>query len=533
VRKLSFLIPLLASTSLMAVAAPETEDKYPMDFQPEPVFRQLEKVEGGIKAGPYQADWSSLQAFQVPEWFRDAKFGIFIHWGVYSVPAYANEWYSRNMYSPGNKAYEHHRKTYGPQSEFGYKDFIPMFTAENYDPGEWVEAFQAAGARYLVFVAEHCDGFPMYDSDMTDWDAVQMGPKRDTAGELMVAARQAGMHFGLSSHRAEHWWWNAVGRTYDSDVNDPRFAGLYGPAAPRTLPGNPAGSAPWSNHLENWLPPNKQFLDDWLARTTEIVDKYQPEMLYLDWWTGAPAFEPELRKLAAYYYNSGARDGYSPAISYKGEQFRDGAALFDIERGKLDALRLEPWQTDTSVSIRSWGYIEDDEFRTSKSLVQHLIDVVAKNGNLLLNVGPKADGTLPDEALAVLNGIGAWLDLNGEAIYNSRPWKYFGEGPTTVESGEKSEDTSKVWTTNDFRFTVNTGNLYAMGMEWPSDGKAAIKTLYRGSPYLESEIEAVDVLGFDGSPQWELTDQGLQVQLPSGSQLDSGMPYTLRISFKK
>ena len=524
----ALLTALAVSVSIGALA--QAED-YPMEIAEEAVYGQLAKVEEGIGAGPYDADWESLKAFRVPEWFRDAKFGIFIHWGAYSVPAFANEWYTRNMYEPRNPAFTYHRNVYGPQSEFGYKDFIPMFKAEQYDPAQWVDLFQGAGAKYMIFVAEHCDGFAMYDSDMTRWDASEMGPMRDTAGELRAAATSAGMHFALSNHRAENWWWYGVGRTHDSDVNDPANAGLYGAAAPRALPADQDGRGPsWSNHLENWMPPSEQFLDDWLARVTEIVDKYQPELIYLDWWTSAPAFQPYLEKFAAYYYNSGKRDGYDPAIVYKGEQFQSGTALFDVERGKLGGLRLEPWQSDTSVSTRSWGYIQNDSLRTAKSLTQNLVDIVSKNGNLLLNVGPKSDGTIPQDVQDILLDIGAWLEVNGEAIYETRPWVMFGEGPTTVATGEKSEQANEGWTAGDIRFTAKDGTLYAIGLEPPVDRKALIKVLYEGTPYLEKEIAKVALLG-GGRVSWRQTAQGLEVTLPR-KVVAENMPYTLRITFK-
>jgi len=515
---------LLAGTGGIARA-----QDYAMGFKQAAVAKQLAHVDAATRAGPFKPDWNSLQAFRVPEWFRDAKFGIFIHWGPYAVPAFANEWYSRNMYDPHNPAFTYHRNVYGAQSTVGYKDYIPKFTAEKFDARQWVALFQQAGARYVMPVAEHCDGFAMYDSDMTDWKVTAMGPKRDTAAELMKATRAAGLHFGLSSHRAEHWWWYNVGRSYNSDVNDPRYAGLYGPAAPRTLPADAPTSEPDPSHLENWFPPSKEFKDDWLARTTEIVDKYKPEMIYLDWWTSAPGFEPYLRRLAAFYYDQGRKNGQSVAITYKGENFATGSALFDVERGKLDALRLVPWQTDTSVSIHSWGYAQDDEYRTPKSLVDDLIDIVSKNGNLMLNVGPRADGTIPEQAQAVLLGIGGWLKVNGEAIYGTRPWKYFGEGPTTVATGEKKESPNKAWTPADIRFTTKGDALYALGLERPKDGAVLIKTLYSGSPYLDRPIASVALVGNAGPVRWQQTPTGLRVALPT----DPGgtMPYALKIGF--
>jgi alpha-L-fucosidase len=515
----------LLASPVFAQTAPATD--YPFDFKKAPVAKELAKVDKGIKTGPYKPEWDSLQDFRVPDWFRDAKFGIFIHWGVYSVPAYANEWYPRNMYVKGSAAYIYHKNVFGPQSKFGYKDFIPQFKAEKFDADQWIQLFQDAGARYVVPVAEHCDGFAMYDSDMTDWDVVKMGPKRDTLGELAKATRAHGLHFGLSSHRAEHWWWYEAGRAYDSDISDPKYAGLYGPAAPRTLPADDPNAEPNPSHLENWFPPSKDFRDDWLARSAELVDKYQPELVYLDWWTSAPALEPELRKFSAYYYNEAKKRGQGPAIAYKGENFADGSALFDVERGKLDTLRLVPWETDTSVSIGSWGYAQDDKYRTAKSLTQTLIDVVSKNGNLLLNVGPKADGTIPEEAATVLRGMGAWLKVNGEAIYGTRPFKYFGEGPTTNATGEKRENPNQGFSSADIRFTTKGDMLYAIGLERPRDGKALIKTFYTGTPYLDRPIQKIELVGSTAAIDWQQTPKGLVVNLPASSD---SMPYVLKIT---
>jgi alpha-L-fucosidase len=237
----------------------------------------LQRVDQRANDGPFRSEWESLQKYQSPAWYEDAKFGIFIHWGLYSVPAFANEWYSRNMYQPGSPEFKHHVATYGPQSKFGYKDFIPMFKAEHFDPQEWARLFREAGAKYVVPVAEHHDGFPMYESDLTDWCAGKMGPKRDVLGELAKAIRAEGLHFGASSHRAEHDWFFDGGRKFDSDVTDPRFAAFYGPAHPRLLrPGYD------HNLIEDWTCVSSEFMDDWLARTAEIVQKYHPDLIYFD-----------------------------------------------------------------------------------------------------------------------------------------------------------------------------------------------------------------------------------------------------------
>jgi alpha-L-fucosidase len=494
---------------------------------------RLAQVNRTVQSGPFHADWDSLGHYQVPAWFRDAKFGIFIHWGVYSVPAWGNEWYSRNMYVQGSPAYQHHIATYGPQSKFGYKDFIPMFKAEKFDAEAWAELFRRAGAKYIVPVAEHCDGFPMYASDLTQWNAARMGPKRDVIAELARAARRQGLHFGASSHRAEHWWWYDGGTKFDSDVNDPKYAGLYGPAQPMHLPGSTSDKEPDPDHLEKWLPPDKAFLDDWLGRTTEIMDKYHPEILYLDWWAGQPAFRPYLKRLAAYYYNRAASWKQGVVLTYKQHDFPENAAVLDIERGKLDSLRLLPWQTDTSISIKSWGYIQDDQYRDARSLIDELVDVVSKNGNLLLNVGPKPDGTIPEQEQRVLLQIGDWLRINGEAIYGSRPWLVFGEGPTQdADSTAKGRDI-KAYTAEDIRFTTKGQTLYAIALGWPSDGKLIIHTLWhtpwKGTPYLRRPIDRIELLGVPGELHWEQTSTGLVIDLPSTRPNDEA--YVFRIRF--
>jgi alpha-L-fucosidase len=490
------------------------------------IARQVAKVRAATATtakGPFHANWDSLAQYRTPDWFRDAKFGIFLHWGVYSVPAFANEWYSRNMYVPGNKAYDHHIATYGPQATFGYKDFIPMFRAEHFDPNAWVDLFARAGAHYIVPVAEHCDGFAMYASDMTPWNAADMGPRRDVVGELATAARARGLRFGVSSHTAEHWWWYGVGRTFPSDVRDetPLTAKLYGPAAPMSLPG-PDGKVddtkePDPSHLERWEPPDKAWLDNWLARSTELVDKYHPDFFYFDWWIGQPAYKPALQQFAAYYYDRSVGRKQQPVLTYKEESMPANAATLDIERGKLDTLRLLPWQTDTSISIHSWGYVEHDEYRTAKSLIHQLLDTVAKNGNLLLNVGPKSDGTIPDEARAVLLQMGDWLKLNGEAVFDTRPFTVFGEGPTKApkNSTEKNSDI-QTYTAEDIRFTTSRDGkvLYAAALGWPTAGELTVHTLFRANPYLPAPVCAVDLLGSPNAIPFRQLPDGLHLTLP-------------------
>jgi alpha-L-fucosidase len=521
-KKILVLIPLVATLAMA-------------QEHPAAVRHELDRVDAVVssKSGaPFQATWSSLAGYRTPEWFRDAKFGIFVHWGVYSVPAFGNEWYPRNMYLKGSPEFEHHRAVYGMQDKFGYKDFIPQFTADHFDADAWASLFQEAGARYVVEVAEHCDGFPMYASAMTDWNAAKMGPKRDVVSEVAKAVRGHGLHFGVSSHRAEHWWWYNGGMHFPSDVQDSRYAAIYGPAQPVALPGQEGGgdsnSYPDPVHLERWLPPSKEFLDDWLARSAELVDKYHPELIYLDWWINQPSFAPYLQKFAAYYYDESQKSGVGPVLTYKEYAMPENAAMLDIERGKLDQLRLVPWQSDTSVSIKSWGYVSGDHYRTARSLIGDLVDIVSKNGNLLLNVGPRADGTIPDEARAVLLQIGAWLKVNGEAIYGTRPWKFFGEGTTKVATGSMQENTGEPFTNADIRFTAHGETLYAIALGRPEENSFVIHTLYKGTPYLPAPVAEVMLLGAAAPVKWEQGEHGLAIHLPAGAAEEAAYVFRIR-----
>ena len=276
--------------------------------------------------GPFVPAWESLEKFRPPEWYINAKFGIFIHWGVYSVPAFANEWYSRNMYMKDSPEFKHHLATWGPHDKFGYKDFIPMFKAEHFDANAWADLFKEAGAKYVVPVAEHHDGFAMYDTPMNRWNAKNMGPKRDVVGEIAAAVRQRDMTFGVSNHRAEHWWFMNGGRDYPSDVNNPAYADFYGPAESMAVT------------------PSMEFKNDWLARCCELVDKYQPQLFYFDTWAERPPLKPFLRHFAAYYYNRAAQWGKGVAINYKNDMFAPHTGVIDVERGQLSDVQPTFWQ---------------------------------------------------------------------------------------------------------------------------------------------------------------------------------------------
>ena len=520
---------IAASCSLLPVLL--TVNVAAQGYRPGQKFAASEARQAGAVTredarGPFHADWDSLGHYQIPQWFRDAKFGIFVHWGIYSVPAFGSEWYSRNMYVQGSPDYEHQVATYGPESQFGYKDFIPLFRGQDFNAAAWIDLFVRAGARYVVPVAEHCDGFPMYSSQFTDWNAVTMGPHRDVVGELEKATRARGLHFGVSSHRAEHWWWYQPGVLFDSDVRDPRNGGLYGPAEPMRMPGDLEAGEPDPNRLERWLPPDKWFLRDWLSRSTELVEKYHPDLIYFDWWIGEPAFQPFLKEFAAYYYDRSAERSQGVVMTYKEHAMPENTAVLDIERGKLDTLRLLAWQTDTSVSLKSWGYVSDDQYRSAASLIQELVDVVSKNGNMLLSVGPESDGTIPPQARAVLLEMGDWLRVNGEAIYGSRPWLVFGEGPTKVIGAGKMGTDAQNFTWQDIRYTTRSGNLYAIALGRPQ-APLLLQSLMKNTSYLNHPVCNVDLLGSNSTVQWQQKSDGLSLTVPSDAPQEAA--YTFRI----
>jgi alpha-L-fucosidase len=444
--------------------------------------------------GPFEPTWESLAGVGVPKWYMDGKFGIFIHWGVYSVPAFGNEWYPRNMYLEGSKEFEHHVKTWGPHRQFGYKDFIPLFKAEKFDAEAWVDLFACAGAKYVVPVAEHHDGFAMYDSKLNRWNAKLMGPKRDVVGELARAVRKKGLGFGLSNHRAEHWWFMDGGMKFDSDVKDPAYLDFYGPAQPN-------GSAP-----------SVEYKNDWLVRACELVDLYQPDLYYFDTWIERPPLGPYRRHFGAYYYNRAAEWGKHVAINYKNDAFAPGTGVIDVERGQMGDIPPYFWQSDTAVGRKSWCNIVDEDYKSSRSIICDLADIVSKNGTMLLNIGPHADGSIPQEDARILEEIGAWLRVNGEAIYGTRPWKVYGEGPTLVPEGHFTDAKEKQFTSEDFRFTTRGSGLYAICLG-EAKRELLIRSLGQNLRLDAKPVKSVRILGGEQA-HWSQDAAGLRVLVP-------------------
>ncbi len=472
----------------------------------------LEEIERVIAKGPFKDTWESLAKYKVPDWYKKVKFGIFVHWGIYSVPAFGSEWYSRNMYIKDSKEYKHHIETYGPHDRFGYKDFIPMFKAEKFDAREWSDLFKAAGAGYVVPVAEHHDGFQMYKSEISEWNAYEKGPKRDVLGELEAAFSENGIVTGVSSHRVEHWFFMGHGKEFESDVKEPMERGdFYWPAMPER------------DHMDVFSEPvpTEEYLNDWLVRTCEIIDKYRPRILYFDWWIQHSAVKPHLRKLAAYYYNRAAEWGEGVVINYKHDAFVFGSAVPDVERGQFAEIKPFIWQTDTAAALNSWGYTENNRYKNSEDIICDLVDIVSKNGRLLLNVGPRADGTIPDGDKKILLEIGEWLKVNGEAIYDTDVWRTYGEGSVKITEGQFTDGIKKEFTSEDIRFTTKNGYVYATVLKCNEEGTYSIKSLAhkKGSTVSQFSgiIKNVELLGFDGEIIWKMTENALEIKVAEGA----------------
>lgn len=456
---------------------------------------------------PYDTTWASLTRHPEAEWFHDAKFGIYTHWGVYSVPAYGNEWYPRWMYAkdrPDERHfYAHHLATFGDPTRFGYKDFVPMFTAEKFDAEEWAALFEAAGAKFAGPVAEHHDGFALWDSDLTEWDAADMGPQRDILGELAKALRNRGLKLVTSFHHAQNWWHYEDSYALGSvDTRDTAYAGV-GKIYP---PPHRVGDRPTTAYLVQWE-----------QKVREVIDKYQPDYMWFDFGWAQPEFEPYKRSLLAYYYNHEPVWGRQLVVTYKHDHLPTGAGILDLERGKIDSLTAFKWITDTSIAYNSWCYTTDLQYNTLNTLVDNLVDRVSKNGSLLLNVAPRSDGSIPQEQKDLLLAMGAWLKANGEAIYGTRPWVTFGEGPTRHASGQFTEQGVEEYTAEDVRFTRKGDTLYAIALARPSDGRVVVKSLADGSTRLPAPITGVSLLGVDAPVSFERSAEGLVITMPAAA----------------
>jgi alpha-L-fucosidase len=398
------------------------------------------------------SDWSTLQKHPVPEWFADSKFGIYAHLGVYCVPAFDNEWYPRNMYDPKHIVNKHHVETYGPLSEFGYKDFIPMFTLANFDAEEWAELYKQAGAKFAGPVAEHHDGFSMWASKVNRWNAKELGPRRDVVGELVGAIRKRDLKVITSFHHAFNLQ-DFIPAVEGTDSADPKYEDFYG----------------------KFKSPDAAY-ERWFIKLKEVIDAWQPDQIWFDFCLGKVPDKYKYR-FAAYYYGKEKEWNKEVIITRKNEDLPEGVGVLDIERGRMKDGSDALWQTDDSTAYNSWCWVEGLKVKPAEELIHELIDIVSKNGILLLNICPQADGTICDEQKRLLLDIGQWLRVNGPAIYATRPWQVYGEGPTRMEKGGSFLATVH-YTPQDIRYTQSKDGktIYAICLGRPA-GDITLRSL--------------------------------------------------------
>ena len=458
-------------------------------------------------AKQFDANWESLSQYECPEWFRDAKFGIYTHWGVYSVPECPSDWYGTHMYNREHSNYQFHRETYGDQKEFGYKDLVPLFKAANFDADEWADLFVESGARFAGPAGEHADGFSMWDSKVNEWNSVDKGPRRDIVGELEKAIRKRGLKYVVSLHHSWLWGWFP---TWDerTDCADPAYASLYGEKLPKTA---------WQIERGNsWTTvnpmPSAEFERVWLEKVKEVVDGYSPDLLWFD--NRIQILSENVRQeMLAYAYNHAAKNDLDFVLTFKRPDFPLGTGTVDLERNRMPKIYPEPWLTDNSISQRLWIWTTELECYPTNNLIDDLVDIVSKNGNLLLNLAPHPNGTIPEDQKQRLREMGKWLKLNGEAIYGSRPWLIYGEGPTETLTGHLADMNFDGFGDQDIRFTTRDGQLYAIALGWPESGVLPIRSL--GTSKYNGKVSSVELIGSSSKISFKQTVEALEIQLPA------------------
>ena len=476
----------------------------------------------------FAATRQSLQAYRIPEWYRDAKFGIWSHWGPQSAIEFG-DWYARTMYEEDSPQYLYHVETYGHPSKVGYKDLVNNWKAAKWDPDHLMSLYKKAGAKYFVSMGVHHDNFDLWDSKYTKWNAVNMGPKRDIVGTWQKAAQKQGLRFGVSEHLwISYKWWSTSHQSDKSgplagvpyDGADPQYADLYHDADCARL----GSKLDWNDDdiPESW---KRHYVD----RMTDLIDKYQPDLLYTD---GHLPFEDYGLKVVSHLYNVSAQaHGGAVESVYTSKDSTDceiGTCLLDHERGVSDAIAKNPWQTDTCIG--QWHYNRGQKYKSAKKVIDLLTDIVSKNGNLLLNFPLPNSGELDYEEMVTLNGITEWMSVNSEGIYSSRPWKIYGEGPSTkvkIESGNFNEDKSKDLTSEDVRFTTKDSTLYAFVMGQPEKA-AAVNSLGLASDQAPGKIRNVELLGYKGDLKWKQDETSLRVEMPAEKLSDIGI--TLKVA---
>lgn len=470
----------------------------------------------GELSGAFEENWESLaQVNEEPDWFKDAKFGIYFHWGVYSVPAFSNEWYPRMMHVEGLGVYEHHLETYGHPSQFGYHDFVPLFKAEYFDPEDWADLFVKAGARFAGPVAEHHDGFSMWDSDHTPWNSMDKGPGRDVTGELEKAIRDRGLKFITTFHHARHLQ-RYKGKEEEVLTREKNIHYQFRKSHYPLYPGTPPTlDDPELNYLYGNIPESKWLEEVWFAKLAEVVDKYSPDLIYFDSWLNYIPDSMRL-KFCAYYLNHALEKEKEVVIVRKQEDLPLECSVDDLEKFRKNHLAEKAWMTDETISNGSWCYTEGLRMTPAEEHLRILIDIVSKNGVLLLNISPKADGTIPMDQREILLEIGSWLDSYGEAIYGSRPWHTYGEGPTQEPENQNPGAYHGIsYTAEDIRYTTSGSSVYAIFLGKPPAGKAVLLKSF--SPEIAGssiEVKKVSIPGSRAEVEWTQNDSGLTIQVP-------------------
>jgi alpha-L-fucosidase len=458
-----------------------------------------------IAAGPYQPTDESLKQYQCPEWFRDAKLGFWSHWGPQAVPR-QGDWYAKRMYQESDPAYKYHVANYGHPSVFGYKDIIPLWKAERWDPDKLMELYKKAGAKYFVSMATHHDNFFLWDSKIHTWNSVNMGPKKDVVALWQQASKKQGLKFGVSEHLGASYTW--FQNAHVADKAGPKAGVPYDGADPEYQELYHAKAQPDDR---GWLTNNLLFQVEWFNSIKELVDLYQPDLLYSD---SQMPFGTIGRSLVAHYYNQNILKNNGKLESvYTCKQVSQGMWAEDVERGVKDTISEFPWQTDTSIG--DWYYRTGQKYKTAEAVIQMLVDIVSKNGNLLINIVQTPEGDLEPDMLNILDSIGVWTAANGEGIYGSRPWKTFGEKSAeakTFKSGRFNENYR--FNSKDIRFTTKDGFLFAFILGTPTED-IRIKSLGKNSKLSGSPIASVKMLGSDLKIKWSQEADAMVIKKPA------------------
>jgi alpha-L-fucosidase len=508
-----------------------------------------------MAAGPFQPNWDSLKQYKAPDWYRNAKFGIWAHWTAQCVPE-QGDWYARNMYMEGSADYKYQVAHYGHPSQVGFKDIDNLWRAENWDPNKLIDLYKRAGAQFFVALANHHDNLDCFDSSYQPWNSMNVGPHKDIVGTWAKAARAAGLRFGVSVHASHAWSWYEVaqgsdktgplaGVPYDGKLTKADGKGLWWEGLdPQDLYAQ--NHTPGTKLVWDWdaskgsSVPDAAYCTKFYNRTVDLINKYHPDLLYFD-DTVLPLYpiSDVGLKIAAHYYNSNQaqHDGQLQAVMLgKGlnpEQRQ--CMVWDIERGTSDRIEPLPWQTDTCIG--SWHYslatFEKHRYKTADAVIHTLCDIVSKNGCLQLSIPVKGDGTIDSDEVAFLQEMAKWMDVNKEAIFDTRPWSIYGEGPSTqtgtaARAGNFNEGRTKPLTAADIRFTANGDTLYAIAMGWPADGKLTIKSLATGSPNYTGDLGDVHLLGSDEKLKCVRDENGLTITLPEQKPGDHAFVFKIQ-----